>query len=91
MNTGLGGLSFLQGTFLTQELNQSLLHCRRILHQVSYQGSPFDIGVHCKRITTQANAHICHLTQLPFSSFSGYVVRILKIYPGSKFQVYTAL
>ena len=23
----------------TQELNQGLLHCRRILHQLSYQGS----------------------------------------------------
>ncbi|XDC51536.1 hypothetical protein R6Z07M_002718 [Ovis aries] len=33
MNTGVGGLSFLQGIFLTQESNQSLLHCRRILHQ----------------------------------------------------------
>ena len=26
--------------FLTQELNQGLLHCRRILYQLSYQGSP---------------------------------------------------
>ena len=30
----------LQGIFLTQELNQSLLHCRRILYQLSYQGIP---------------------------------------------------
>ena len=38
-NTGVGSLSLLQRIFLTQELNQSFLHCRRILHQLSYQGS----------------------------------------------------
>ena len=41
-NTGVGSLSLLQETFPTQELNQSLLHCRRILYQLSYQGSPLD-------------------------------------------------
>ena len=39
-NTGVGNLSLLQGIFPTQELNWGLLHCRRILHQLSYQGSP---------------------------------------------------
>ena len=39
-NTGVGILSLLQGIFLTQELNQGLLHCRQILYQLSYQGSP---------------------------------------------------
>ena len=29
-----------QGTFLTQELNSCLLHCRQILYQLRYQGSP---------------------------------------------------
>ena len=38
-NTGMGSLSLLQGIFLTQELNWGLLHCRRILYQLSYQGS----------------------------------------------------
>ena len=33
--------SLLQGIFLTQELNQGLLHCRQILYQLSYQGSPY--------------------------------------------------
>ena len=32
----MGSLSFLQGNFLTQESNQGLLHCRRILYQLSY-------------------------------------------------------
>ena len=39
-NTGVGNLSLLQGIFLTQELNQGLLHCRRILYQLSYQENP---------------------------------------------------
>ena len=39
-NTGVGSLSLLQGIFPSQELNQSLRHCRRILYQLSYQGSP---------------------------------------------------
>ena len=39
-NTGVGSLSILQGTFPTQELDQGLLHCGGILHQLSYQGSP---------------------------------------------------
>ena len=38
-NTGEGGLSLLQGIFPTQESNRSLLHCRRILYQLSYQGN----------------------------------------------------
>ena len=39
-NTGVGSLSLLQRIFLTQELSRGLLHCRRILYQLSYQGSP---------------------------------------------------
>ena len=39
-NTGVGSLSFLWGIFLTQELNQGLLHHRQILYQLNYQGSP---------------------------------------------------
>ena len=39
-NTGVGSLSLLQGNFPTWESNQDLLHCRQILYQLSYQGSP---------------------------------------------------
>ena len=39
-NTGVGRLSLLQGIFLTQESNRDLLHCKQILYQLSYQGSP---------------------------------------------------
>ena len=36
-NTGVGSLSLLRCIFLTQESNQGLLHCRRILYQLSYE------------------------------------------------------
>ena len=39
-NTEVGSLSLLQQIFLTQEANQGLLHCRQILYQLSYEGSP---------------------------------------------------
>ena len=40
MDTGVGSLSLLQGILLTQESNRGLPHCRQILYQLSYQGSP---------------------------------------------------
>ena len=42
-NNGVGSLSLLQGIFPTQELNWAFLNCRRILYQLSYQGSPKDM------------------------------------------------
>ena len=39
-NTGVGSLSLLQGIFPTQGSNPGLPHCRWILNQLSYQGSP---------------------------------------------------
>ena len=39
-NTGVSNLSLLQWIFPTQESNRGLLHCRQILYQLSYQGSP---------------------------------------------------
>ena len=39
-NTRVGSLSLLQGIFPTQGSNQGLPHCRQILYQLSYQGSP---------------------------------------------------
>ena len=38
---GVGSLSLLQGIFPTQGLNPGLPHCRRILYQLSHQGSPY--------------------------------------------------
>jgi len=39
-NATVGRLSLLQQIFLTQESNWDLLHCRQILYQLSYEGSP---------------------------------------------------
>ena len=39
-NTGVGNLSLLRGTFPTQKSNPGLPHCRRILYQLSHEGSP---------------------------------------------------
>ena len=35
-NIGVGSLSFLQQIFPTQESNRGLLHCRRMVYQLSY-------------------------------------------------------
>ena len=39
-NTGVGSHSLLQGIFPTQGLNPGLLHCGRVLNQLSHKGSP---------------------------------------------------
>ena len=39
-NTGVGSSSLHQGIFQTQGSNPGLLHCRRILYQLSHKGSP---------------------------------------------------
>ena len=43
MNAELGSLSLLYRIHLTQELNRGLLHCRQILYQLSYKGSPINM------------------------------------------------
>ena len=40
MNTGVGSHALLQGIFPIQGSNPGLPHCRRILYQLSHQGSP---------------------------------------------------
>ena len=39
-NAGVGSLSLLQEVFPNQESKRGLLHCRWILYQLSYEGSP---------------------------------------------------
>ena len=39
-NTGVGNVSLLHGIFPTQGSNPGFLHCRRILYQLRYRGSP---------------------------------------------------
>ena len=64
----MGGLSLLQGIFLTKESSQGLLHCRPILYQLSYQGSPMCLCV-CMRMRACIDL-VCVL----FSQFLGSVV-----------------
>ena len=60
--TGVGSLSLLQGIFLTQESNQGLLHCRWVLYQLSYQGSPIPLEDLFKREqTVSGTMWLCHL------------------------------
>ena len=50
MNIAVGSLSLLQPILLTQESNWDPLHCRQILYQLSYQGSPniYAVCIYCK-------------------------------------------
>ena len=45
-NMRVGSHSLLQGILHTQESNQGLLYCRRILYQLSYQESPIARQAH---------------------------------------------
>ena len=47
----VGALSLLQGNFLTQESNRALLHCRQILYQLNYPGSPYHRHICIKKKT----------------------------------------
>ena len=62
-NIAVCSLSLLQWIFLTQELNQGLLHCRLILYQVSYQRSPLIFLRNCQMIF-QPGYTILHSPQL---------------------------
>ena len=52
-NTGVGSLSLLQWIFPTQESNQGLPHCRRILYQLSYEGSPSSFEIYLQVLQLQ--------------------------------------
>ena len=65
-NTGVGCLSLLQVIFPTQGSNLGLLHCRRILYQLSHKGSlrvlewvayPFSSGFSQLRNQTRGLLH----------------------------------
>ena len=61
-NTGVG--SHLQGIFLTQEVNQGLLHCRRILYQLSYQGSSSSVLEWVAMPSSRGSSHPRDQTQV---------------------------
>ena len=66
-NTGVRSLSLLQQIFPTQKSNRSLLHCRRILYQLSYQRSPVHYKVLLK--TSRCETHPC--SRLPYKEPPG--------------------
>ena len=53
-DTGMGSPSLLQGIFPTQGSKPGLLHCRWIIYQLSYQGSP----VRLKHIPKSLNLNL---------------------------------
>ena len=61
-NTGVGSLSLLQRIFPTQGSNLGLQHCRQILHQLSYKGSPLSCLIlqYLQRIRVLKYANIIH-------------------------------
>ena len=54
-------ISFSRGIFLTQKLKPVLLHCRQILYQLSYEGSPI----------MWYNSLIIPLSPSPYSNWIG--------------------
>ena len=59
-NTGMGSLSLLQCVFPIQESKQGLLHCRRILHRLSYQSA---INIHISFPFLLPPSHLSRLSQ----------------------------
>ena len=55
-STGVGRRSLLQGIFPTQGSNLGLLHCRRILYQLSHRGSPRSLLGACLSVTLDTRA-----------------------------------
>ena len=78
-NTGVGILSLLQGIFPTQESNQGLLHCRRILYQLSFERSPNFRYTALQFYNTHTYTHT-HTHSFRFSSLVNYY-KILGIVP----------
>ena len=78
-NTGMGCHFLLQRIFPTKESNPGLLHCRRILYQLSYKGSPEALKV--KSEVAQSCPTLCNPVDcsLPCSSVQGiFQARVLE-------------
>ena len=70
-NTGVSNLSLLQWIFLTQELNQDLLHYRWILYQLSYQGNP--------EFSESKSLMPRYTVEVPRSPFQSLVIFLLQL------------
>ena len=78
---GVGSLSLLQQIFLIQESNPGLLHCRRILYQLSHQGSQEDIKM---LINTWKKAQHCSLLEKCKSKLQWGITSHWSEWPSSK-------
>ena len=80
-NTGVDSLFLLQGIFPTQGLNPGLPHCRWILYQLSYEGSPLtqssNKNINCLFIHVIAAANPLGNYPSVLLSLSCYVVPLL--------------
>ena len=79
MNTGVGTLSLLQGIFWAQESNQGLLHCRWILYQLNYQGSPLRC-THISKHHVVALKHNFYMSKI-YVNIASLVVQMVKHLP----------
>ena len=83
VNTGAGSLSLLQEIFLTQESNWGPLHCRRILYQLSYQGS-LNVDYLSSNLTSDLHqlSNSQNVVQYFWASvFSSVISLIYKVFP----------
>ena len=65
-------LSLLQGIFPTQGLNPGLLHCMRILYQLSHKGSPYNpLAIHYFQSTLFSCPLSCHIP-IPWGKWNRY-------------------
>ena len=76
-NPGMGCHFLLQGIFTTQESNPGLLHCRQILYQLSYKGSP-------KEMFKVIELNIWNYKTTCMASFTCVTLRINVNFPGWK-------
>ena len=58
-NTGVSSFSLLQGIFPARKLNSGLLHCRRILYQLSHKGSQVLELLRLKYLTLLHISDVC--------------------------------
>ena len=81
-NPGVGSHFLLQWIFPTQESSPDLLHCRQILYQLSYEGSPITLlqteNITIVKVVNSGFSQERALNVMLF--FPPYVFYILKLY-----------
>ena len=83
-NTQVGSLSLLRRIFTTQESNWGLLHCRWIVYQLHYEGSPgLDSG---PQNVCLNQLHQDHLSSCEKCKFLGSTLIYWLINPGARTQ-----